>query len=62
MMISERYKDIYPCSSDTWFGKDNITKFNLKSVKSILKDIDSKKNARLGMWESNVANWTFPQG
>lgn len=43
MMVSERYKDIYPCSSDKWFRKDNISKFHLESVKIILKDIESKK-------------------
>jgi SAM-dependent methyltransferase len=57
MMISERYKDIYPCTSDTWFGKDNISKFNLESVKLILKDIDSKK-----MLDWGCGNLMWPIG
>ena len=56
-MISEKYKNIYPCTSGIWFGKDKISQFNLKSVEIILKDIDSKK-----MLDWGCGNLMWPIG
>ena len=57
MMASEKYSNMYPCSSDTWWNKDNVSIRNLKAVKDILIDIDSKK-----MLDWGCGNLMWPIG